>query len=130
MPQASPPPLPGSLPHYHSGRASPERYDNRYEQRFSEFFVTTLGIIYTEPQPPLRARANRNAVRLLAEICTADTVYPIIRGVLEASRAQGVCPCPPSNHTSSNPSSSSFVPCSPTGKWIIRLAATGPASPT
>src|ERR687897_1034988 len=43
MPQASFPPLPGSLPHYHSGRASPERYDNRYEHGFSEFFVTTLG---------------------------------------------------------------------------------------
>src|SRR5215216_2980585 len=43
MPQASFPPLPGSLPHYHSGRASPERYDNRYEQGFSESFGTTLG---------------------------------------------------------------------------------------
>src|SRR5918994_3103477 len=43
MPQASFPPLSGSLPHYHSGRASPERYDNRYEQGFSESFGTTLG---------------------------------------------------------------------------------------
>src|SRR5215211_9305627 len=43
MPQASFPPLPGSLPHYHSGRASPERYENRYEQGFSESFATTLG---------------------------------------------------------------------------------------
>src|SRR5215211_9005793 len=43
MPQASFPPQPGSLPHYHSGRASPERYDNRYEQGFSESFVTILG---------------------------------------------------------------------------------------
>src|ERR671911_2680470 len=43
MPLASFPPLPGSLPHYHSGRASPERYDNRYEQGFSESFGTTMG---------------------------------------------------------------------------------------
>src|SRR5215208_4939048 len=43
MPQASFPPLTGSLPHYHSGRASPERYDNRYERGFSESFGTTLG---------------------------------------------------------------------------------------
>jgi transposase len=49
---------------------------------------------------PLRACANRDAVRLFAEICRADTVYPIIRGVLQASRCEGVCPCPRSNHTS------------------------------
>jgi hypothetical protein len=58
----------------------------------------------------LSACANRNGVGLFEEICTADTVYLIIRGVLEASRDQGVCPCPPSNHTSSSPSSSSSVP--------------------
>src|SRR5215207_811333 len=51
MPQASFPPLPGSLPHYYSGRASPERYDNRYEQGFSESFVTTLGKTQLRPDP-------------------------------------------------------------------------------
>jgi Type I phosphodiesterase / nucleotide pyrophosphatase len=64
----------------------------------------------------LRACANREAARLLAEICTADTVYPIIRGVLEASRCEGVWPCPLSNHTLSSPSGNSSSPCYPKGR--------------
>src|SRR5215211_2617897 len=62
MPQASFPPLPGSLPHYHSGRASPERYDNRYEQGFSESFVTTLGKTQLRPDPERLARRGHSTV--------------------------------------------------------------------
>ena len=68
-------------------------------------------------------------MRLLVEICRADTVYPIIREVLEASRCEGVCPCPPSNHTSSSPSGSSSVPCCPKENRITLWAAIGLAYP-
>jgi hypothetical protein len=46
------------------------------------------------------ACANRKAARLLAEIRRADTAHPIVRGVLEASRCEGVWPRPPSDRTS------------------------------
>src|SRR5215217_2088723 len=62
MPLAYFPPLPGSLPHYHSGQASPERYDNRYEQGFSESFVTTLGKHSFAPIRSALPRRGHNTV--------------------------------------------------------------------
>jgi hypothetical protein len=73
----------------------------------------------------LRACANREHIRMqYGHGCL------IIRGVSEASRVEGANPCPPSNHTSSNPFGNSLLPSCQSERPIIRLAAIDLASQT
>src|SRR5215212_10150611 len=84
-----------------------------------------LQLLYFCRGHSLRACANREHIRMqYGHGCL------IIRGVSEASRVEGANPCPPSNHTSSNPFGNSLLPSCQSERPIIRLAAIDLASQT
>ena len=62
--------------------------------------------------------------------CKAATECSIIWGVTQASRCEGMCPCPLSHRTLWNPSGNSFEPCCHKEKWTIRSYIVGLACPT
>jgi hypothetical protein len=74
----------------------------------------------------VRASVNRE----LESTCKAGTDAPSSGEFLTVPERREYAPCPPSNHTSSSPSGSSFVPSCPSARSTIRSVATGGASLT